>query len=363
MDSSSSLEEPLLLDANQNPETPRESGNHHTNSHNNDSEEAEIESSTHSKYTCSPQLVECLVCFLFWMGVQGLFATGNFAPHERPIPFQRLAQGEYVRNLTHDETREGDSVSASLLVTIALSIQVIMCLACARWRIFSAHDQTEWPSSSSTSHYDDLWATLCVYLVAVSMNRLATESVKNYVGYLRPVFYQECQPDDTYATCTGEDEDSLRKSFPSGHASASFCGFTLLALFIHTRLGMGYYKRTLEMERWEAYYYHSTASSGTSSNTHTATAGHNSSNSATLNGTETTRATAPPRHLRTPTTFDWPQMQARFISLVGVLLPMGMALYISAQRVVYNMHFPADVVGGAVLGGSISVFVHGMWFL
>jgi hypothetical protein len=50
----------------------------------------------------------------------------------------------------------------------------------------------------------------------------------------------------------------------------------------------------------------------------------------------------------------------RLVSMIS-LLPLAVAVCISCSRVVDNRHFPADIVGGALLGGSIALFVHGLW--
>jgi len=271
----------------------------------------------------SAQFLELAMCFGFWVGTYTVFQYGPFSPHERPIPFQLLEKsGDYVRNLTVDESREGDSVSASVLVCLAHLIQQIFCL-------------TQKLRGKQTT-FLDAHATLCAFLLATTLNRISTESVKNYAGYLRPVFYEECGPSGDYSECIGDDaSDSMRKSFPSGHASMSFCGFTLLTLYIHARFGMGHQKRMEERQRFASFIAESDES----------------------NPDESTQVSSRP----SVSPINMSSFRARVISTLG-LLPMACALYISAQRVRYNMHFPADVVGGAVLGGSIAVFVHGLWF-
>jgi membrane-associated phospholipid phosphatase len=42
--------------------------------------------------------------------------------------------------------------------------------------------------------------------------------------------------------------------------------------------------------------------------------------------------------------------------------PLILAGFIAASRVVDNKHFPADVIGGAILGASIAKLVHGVWY-
>jgi membrane-associated phospholipid phosphatase len=52
----------------------------------------------------------------------------------------------------------------------------------------------------------------------------------------------------------------------------------------------------------------------------------------------------------------------RFVSFISMIFPMGLASFIACSRVVNNMHFPADVVGGASLGLGVAVYVSGMWW-
>ncbi|KAL3917837.1 MAG: hypothetical protein SGARI_007616, partial [Bacillariaceae sp.] len=70
---------------------------------------------------------------------------------------------------------------------------------------------------------------------------MVTNSIKLYVGYLRPIFYDQCQPNEDYTACTASDntdERQLRLSFPSGHASMAVCGMLLFSKFLEQRFGM-----------------------------------------------------------------------------------------------------------------------------
>ena len=50
----------------------------------------------------------------------------------------------------------------------------------------------------------------------------------------------------------------------------------------------------------------------------------------------------------------------RYMRILSILCysPMVVAIFIAASRVHDNMHFPADVVGGALLGGSVAALTH-----
>lgn len=162
----------------------------------------------------------------------------------------------------------------------------------------------------------DSHATGCVYLVALGLNLGTTEVLKLYVGYLRPIFYALCEPSADYSECTAEG-NSGRKSFPSGHASTAFCGLSLLTFYIHERFGVP--SRSVKIVQ-------------------------------TAGGSFAVEYTnGPPR-------------KARIISVLA-LAPMALAAFVAASRLADNKHFPADVVAGAVLGTTISVFSHSLWYV
>jgi diacylglycerol diphosphate phosphatase/phosphatidate phosphatase len=141
-----------------------------------------------------------------------------------------------------------------------------------------------------------------------------TNSVKLYVGYLRPVFFDVCEPDGDYEECTSGEDREGRLSFPSGHASYSFCGLLLLSLYLERRFGVS------RLRLWM----------------------HDPSSGQIVMG------------------HKGPLRLARVVSIL-CYSPMVLAGFIAASRVVDNKHFPADVVGGAVLGGSIASLVHSIW--
>ena len=252
-------------------------------------------------YLRSRDFKELIACVLFAVSCFVVAEITDASTTERPIPYQLLNTGEYVRNLSINESFDGETIPDSLLIVLAIVIPWILQILIS---IFYGGK-------------GDRHATLCIYFVALSLTQLTTDLVKMYCGYLRPIFYTICEPDDTYETCTGDtgDSESYRRSFPSGHASTSFCGLTLLTLFIHSQFGVPCMKRKLAL---------------------------------TLDSHQSNGDTIVP-------------LRYRCVSILS-LVPMGVAFFIAASRVVDNKHFPADITAGSILGAAIANFVHGLWF-
>ena len=146
------------------------------------------------------------------------------------------------------------------------------------------------------------------------MTTFLTNSIKLYVGYLRPIFYEVCQPDDNYEDCTSGEENDARKSFPSGHSSMSFCGLALLSFFLENQFGVS------RLRYWR----------------------------------------------QDPSTGQVVMSYKRSIRLERIIsifcyAPMVFAGFIATSRIADNKHFPADVVGGAVLGTSVAALVNSLW--
>ena len=167
-----------------------------------------------------------------------------------------------------------------------------------------------------TGTFGDAHNTVCVYIVTTALVALATNTIKNYVGYLRPVFYDVCQPNDDYEECTNDDSLDARKSFPSGHSSLAFSGMTLLTMYFLRKFGV--YSTTVVLQQQD-------------------------NDAITLQ-------------------YKKPQRYKKALSIL-CLAPMAVACWVGASRLVDNKHFPADVVGGAVLGTVIAWFTNGIWFL
>jgi diacylglycerol diphosphate phosphatase/phosphatidate phosphatase len=161
---------------------------------------------------------------------------------------------------------------------------------------------------------DNVHKTMCVYFTAIGITAALTNVIKFYVGYLRPTFMQGCEPDENYEYCTSGNDREMRLSFPSGHASLSFCGLGALSFYLEMRYGITgsrillYDKPSGEM----------------------------------LMG------------------YNQPVRYRRIVTIL-CYIPMVIAGFIASSRLVDNMHFPADVIGGTLLGASVAWLSHGTW--
>jgi membrane-associated phospholipid phosphatase len=277
-------------------------------------------------YRLSENAIELGACAV-WFTLSFLVPSLFFGANQRPIPYQYLeTSGDYARNLVNNEVTSGSTVSVLFLVLLGMILPLALeLLASRRW-----------------GKPGDPQSVLCVNLVAQGTTQWATESIKLYVGYLRPIFYSACDPSNDYQTCSGSTQD-VRKSFPSGHSSTAFCGLTLLALYFHHRLGVGSI-RTMRAARIDP----------------------SMTDALTLAASDAVRwvPVYDPTfhhdsrlHRRMRSVFYF-----RFVSLASFVLSMGLAAFIAASRVADNKHFPADVVGGAALGLGIAVCVNSLWY-
>jgi diacylglycerol diphosphate phosphatase / phosphatidate phosphatase len=223
----------------------------------------------------------CLAFFLVSTVPAALYRT----PRQRPMPIQRLENGEIVLNLTNNEAFDGETIPDLLLIFLAALLPLTVQLMLGKFVLRSVRD---------------LMSTICVYPVAIALTNTVTYVIKLYCGYLRPSFFQLCQPNNDMSECSVANDASARMSFPSGHASLSFCGLMLLSRFLQFRFGVVSSKR--------------------------------------------------------------PNSRHRLMSMLA-LAPLGLATFIASSRVVDNRHFPADIVAGALLGGYLASFTHGIWFV
>lgn len=251
--------------------------------------------------------------------VLGWAFTDKFGIDDLEVPVQVLNSTSgnddslfFVKDLTFDETHESDTVSTILTYILAGLVPIIIQSLLA-WRF---------------GPRADLGHTIVAYLVAFGTSLLASEPVKWYVAYRRPNFYEVCHPNESFDTCEMVDDEDPREaifSFPSGHSSTAFTGTTLFALYIHNRFGVPAYRRLC---------------SKTAQKQDVNAEGEGETRTAPLPGIA----------------------RYRFISMVGFIVPMALAVFISVSRIVDQRHFPSDVIAGALIGVASGGWVHPLWY-
>jgi diacylglycerol diphosphate phosphatase / phosphatidate phosphatase len=269
----------------------------------------------------SQKFIEQVCCVVYLLLCLVPMLAAKHKGNIRPIPYQYLEDSKvYVRNLVNNESSKGPTVNDSYLLLFGIILPYLV----------------QSVTSFCWGRSGDTHSTFCATLVSQGSNLLATECLKLYVGYLRPIFYELCVPSTNYQQCTGSSHNisESQKSFPSGHASVAFCGLTLLAVYLHNRFGISSVRR---LEYFTAPI--AGASDQPSSDSQIAVQVRN----------------------RLVYSKPWPMLY-RFLSVFFVGAPMSVAAFIAASRVFDNYHFPADVVAGSLLGSSISLFIHGVWF-
>lgn len=188
-------------------------------------ESAKIESSLTTCYFRSFLVIELIVCTLLLM--LGLFLP-SLIPNAltiRPIPYQVLSTGDVIldfrlnSDVVHNATiPDNVLLSTCLLLPLALLVAV---------------------SSFTSRSFYDVHAIVCVLFAAFGMSEIITNTLKMYVGRLRPNFYSLCEFSIQTLKCMADDStvSQGRRSFPSGHSSFSFCGMGVLVYFFLGRLG------------------------------------------------------------------------------------------------------------------------------
>lgn len=207
----------------------------------------------------------------------------------------------YIRNLQYNEELQNESIGTEVLILVGVILPMLLQMILAG---FCQKVQQPVPLM-------DIYNTFCSYLLAFSVTLLVVDATKLYCGYLRPHFYDICEPTEehSYQTCTNEDEKELREirdSFPSGHAALALSGLLSLSLYLNKRLGVGILSRDKANSR--------------------------------------------------------SHFMARWWNFLSVL-PVLVALYIGVSRIHDNYHHPADVVGGFGIGAVIAYFFHHVYFL
>jgi membrane-associated phospholipid phosphatase len=152
-------------------------------------------------------------------------------------------------------------------------------------------------------------AWLHSYVLMMGTQIMIVSSIKAYCGYWRPYFLNECAFDDVAGRCTAEDYEHGFRSFPSGHASNSIGPLLHTSLRLMGALRVGHTPREVRLGASKQFVLE-------------------------LDGLLT----------------------------MLCLVPTFFATWIAASRVADHAHHPADVVGGALIGGGAAVLWHMRYF-
>jgi len=291
-----------------------------------------------SFYIRSFEFIELILCFVF-------AAITNVVPlfvvplNKRSIPYLYTESGDIILDLIHDEELVKETISDTVLIVTCVVGTLILQLLTG----LIVHG-----AGSMDAH-----KTLCVYSIAFGLNSLLTEAIKNYVGYLRPNFYDLCQTDwdgvvdGGIPACANVDMSNGYKSFPSGHAGTAFTGCTLYTLYLLGNFGINRHRgRYVEEIR---------RISNCSDAAESAIPTEDRVDEAYRDGEIVTIV------LRCQDVPKTTHMIRRIYSILS-LLPMAYAFFVAVSRVRDNFHFPADVMVGSAIGFLCSTFAHGLWF-
>lgn len=215
-----------------------------------------------------------------------------WTPHMRQIPLQRLTFENGTTVVLTELLLDNQYVQKDeQIVTTPLLVALCVVVPLGSLAIVSWFDMK--PS--------DVASFLRGFLMTFGCVLLTTNLIKLYVGYFRPYFYEECDFDRKTGECLKRSTEG-RKSFPSGHASSSFCAMLFTSLFLLGKV-----------------------------------------------------AQMPSKTLNTPLG----AVKCTNALILLALSPVMLAFWIAASRVRENDHHPADVVTGACIGSAWAV----LWYV
>lgn len=239
-------------------------------------------------------LAELIFCTFFLAISPFAFVLFRRQVYEREIPYQMTQNGDFLFDqYINRPFSENATIPLWLLVVTCFILPTLIIIV----------------TGVMSNTKNDGHSGICSLFFALGSNLFITSFVKLYCGYFRPNFYSYCDFSEDTLTCNS-DSKTPRESFPSGHASLSFCAMTVLTLFFYGKIGLhrGLSPHLREEQRNAKNYY-----------------------------------------------------KKRIFSMVAAL-PMLLAVFIAASRVHDDSHHPADVVGGAIIGLSTAIFGYGLWY-
>jgi membrane-associated phospholipid phosphatase len=294
--------------------------------------------------------IELLVCVIFATATQlnhsssiTFFHGGNSNNVQRPIPYMITTNSQdIIINLTYNHeyiSKDKVTIPDYLLVVVGIILPSFLIVAtsvtigCLQLQILN----------SSSSLLDrlmvilkytipDIHSALCLITVSFGSTRLFTDFLKNYVGYMRPNFYNMCQFNMETISCDAtENLKSARRSFPSGHSSISFCGMTCLALYLAGKVGLhSHLQKSYQLQE-----------------------DNNNNSNNVIQGEHT------------PKIGKWglKTLFKKIVFLFAIGGPLLLSTFVAASRVHDNWHHPADVVAGALIGAITASIAYHVWLV
>jgi len=220
--------------------------------------------------------------------------------HVRPVPVQNV-NGTWVHVFVYDAPLASDTYTYTLNDSALLVFTLLGPLAVAI--ILSVVS----PARGAVK------AWLHSFLWMFGTTEMIVSCLKAYCGYMRPYFLEECGFSDALGTCTSIGTSMTGyergfRSFPSGHASNSASTMVHTSLRLMGALRVGHVPRKVPLGR---------------------------------SGLE---------------------LELDGLLTLLCLVPILLAAWIAGSRVHNNSHHPADVVGGALIGGSMAVLYYTRYF-
>ena len=241
-----------------------------------------------------------LQLYLLFGAVGAVFCNACVPLFHRDIPHQAVGEGGRYDVL--DMSLMAKYIPNEEVIITDVRMAVIGILLPIFFIIFST--TLLFPHEPQSTH-DGLSA----WLTSAGLSALITTFTKRFVGRLRPNFYDMCGFNVQSMACEASDEriTEARKSFPSTHATLSFCGMTIVALLLLRRLVQR------EMSR-------------------------------RMNAIE-------------GTTGSFVATAICFASL-----PLALAVFVASSRVRDNWHHPSDVLAGSIIGFACASFCFNLFF-
>ncbi|SGZ31070.1 BQ5605_C047g12297 [Microbotryum silenes-dioicae] len=212
-----------------------------------------------------------------WLVVVGLWWIGTYIEKQEPYKQDVVHYlGDHDISWPHTQ-HERVSVEKLNLLSVYLPLAIILLVSALRRSVHEMHH-----------------AALGL-LASRALMTITVEFIKNRVGRLRPDFLDRCAYSVLSHDCTGPHHlvKDGRRSFPSGHTSASFQGLFFLCLFLAGKNGAF---------AFQAQFPRSTI------------------------------------------------LQSRMLRLAITLSPLLLATWIAITRLEDHMHHPTDVLAGSTIG-------------